>query len=75
MPGLPRGFEASDFDVQELNFRINTQLILLQSENFFVMRTVRGRVFRVEKFLHPGYNFRILIFKNSYFLFQNFNLL
>lgn len=73
--GLPSGCKPSELDLQNLNFSVQAQLVLLQSENILVKSNAARGVFALQQFLDLGLGFGLLGPEPADFLFNGLNLL
>ena len=75
MSGLPSGCKPSKFYLQDLDFSIQAQLVLLQPENVLMKGDAARRVFVLQQFLGLGLG-QVLLFSEIFdFLLDALNLL
>jgi hypothetical protein len=72
--GLPRRCKPPEFDLQKLDFRVQAQLILLQSENFLVKGNAARGVLLLQQVLDLGYGLGLFGPESADFLFYGLNL-
>jgi hypothetical protein len=66
--------QASELDLQELNFRVHAQLVLLQAEDVRVEGRSAGGVLRQEQFSNPGFSLGLFVLEGVNLLFEGVNL-
>jgi hypothetical protein len=74
LSGLPRGCKPPKLDLQELDFRVQAKLILLQSENFLVKGDAARGIFPQQQVFDLGTGRGLLGPESADFLFYVFNL-
>jgi hypothetical protein len=74
LSGLPRGCKPPELDLQELDFSVQAQFVLLQSEDVLVKGYAARGIFPFQHFLDLGRSIGLLGPESLDFLFDGFNL-